>query len=265
MQAPGTPAMSSWREPALIMLMLVPLVVMMLGVAPIPQDLAYHRLADHRTMFNVPNFMNVVSNVGFLIIGLLGLALYLGKGVSGAARSWSVFFFGTLLVAAGSAYYHWNPNNQTLVWDRLPMTIAFMALFAGLIAEHIGPGIERTLLRIALIVGIISVGWWHYTDDLRLYAWVQFAPLIAIVFILLAYPGRYTHRTYLVLGLVCYALAKVTEFADTAIFSATSGMISGHSVKHLLAALAPLFVYLMLRRRHPVALSSSPGSASAKS
>lgn len=252
MQDPGSDATVRPRELALVFLMLAPLAVMFVAVPPIPQDPAYHALADHRTFFNVPNFLNVASNIGFLIVGGLGLMLCLDAGVAGAPRSWIVFFFGTLLVAFGSAYYHWMPNNATLVWDRLPMTIAFMALFAALIAEHVRPEIERTLLRVAIAVGILSVGWWHYTDDLRFYAWVQFAPLLAIVYILIAYRGRYTHRGYLAWGLVFYGLAKVTEFADAAIFSATAGAISGHSLKHLLAAAAPFCIYLMLRKRKPV-------------
>jgi len=238
------------RELALVFLMLAPLAIMFVAVPPIPQDPSYHALADHRALLNVPNFFNVVSNLGFLLVGFLGLRLCFGKkGVDGAGRSWTVFFFGTLLVAFGSAYYHWTPNNATLVWDRLPMTIAFMALFAGLIAEYVRPEIERTVLRLAIVVGIVSVGWWHYTDDLRLYAWVQFAPLIAIVYVLIAFPARYTHRSYLVWGLVFYGLAKVAEFADAAIYSATAHVISGHSLKHLLAALAPYFVYVMLKKR----------------
>lgn len=248
--APDT--FNNWREAALLFLMLAPLVALLLAVPPIPQDPNYHALADSRAIFGIPNFLNVASNVGFLIVGLLGLAMCLGQGVAGASRAWTTLFFGTLLVAFGSAYYHWNPDSRTLVWDRLPMTIAFMALFAALIAEHMRPGIERTLLPIALVVGIASVGWWHYTDDLRLYAWVQFSPLIAIVFVLLIYPARFTHRAYLVYGLICYAAAKVVEFGDHAIFGATSSAVSGHGLKHLLAALAPFFVYLMLRARRPV-------------
>jgi hypothetical protein len=243
----------TWREGALAALMFVPLVVMFLAVAAIPQDVKYHLLADARTCLSIPNFANVVTNVGFLIVGAMGLDLCLRKGVNGASLSWTTFFAGTLLVAAGSAYYHWNPNNATLVWDRLPMTIAFMALLAALFAEHVRSDLERSALVIALAVGIGSVVWWRYTDDLRLYGWVQFGPLLAIIFMLALYPGRFSHRSYLVYGLICYALSKAAELGDHALFTATSGAISGHSVKHLLAALAPLFVYFMLRARTPVA------------
>src|SRR5687767_10746244 len=157
--APGAATVSP-RELALLFLMLAPLAAVFVAYPPIPQDPAYHNLADGRTFLRVPNFFNVATNIAFLIFGVMGLALCLGRGVNGASRSWTTFFFGIVLVAFGSAYYHWNPNNDTLVWDRLPMTIAFMALFAALIAEHIRPDVERTALRVAVAVGIISVGWW---------------------------------------------------------------------------------------------------------
>lgn len=245
--APG----ATWREAALAALMLVPLGVL-LAVPPIPQDLAYHALADTRALFGIPNFANIASNAGFLIVGALGLVRCLGRGVEGASRSWTVFFLGTLLVAFGSAYYHWNPGNSTLAWDRLPMTLGFTAVFAAALAEHLRPEIERALLPAAVVVGLASVGWWHYADDLRFYGWVQFSPFAAIVLVLIVYPGRFSHRAYWAYGLACYALAKAAEFGDLAIFSATSGAISGHSVKHLLAALAAFCVYLMLRDRKPL-------------
>lgn len=237
--------------------MLVPLIALLVAVPPIPQDPGYHALADNRQLLGVPNFVNVASNAGFLAAGVLGLILCLRRRVEGASRSWTVFFVGTLLVAFGSAYYHWNPDSATLVWDRLPMTIAFMALFSALIAEHFRAEIERMLLRTAVVVGAASVAWWHYTDDLRLYAWVQFSPLVAIVFVLIAFPARYTHRTYLLWGLAFYGIAKAAEFGDAAIFDATAGIVSGHSLKHLLAACAPFVVYLMLESRSRIAATSS--------
>lgn len=253
MQSPGPAnATVSPRDFALVLLMLAPLAAVFVAYPPMPQDPAYHNLADNRTFLHVPNFLNVATNLAFLLFGVLGLRMCFQRRVGGAARSWTMFFFGTVLVAFGSAYYHWNPNNDTLVWDRLPMTIAFMALFAALIAEHVRPDIERTALRVALVVGIVSVGWWHYTDDLRLYGWVQFAPLVAIVYMLVAYRARYTHRVYLLAGLIFYALSKVFEFGDTAVYSATHHAVSGHSIKHLLAAIAPYCVYLMLRKRTAV-------------
>jgi len=240
------------REWALVLVMLVPLALMMLALDPIRQDPAYHIFADARSYCGVPNFLNAASNIAFLLVGAAGALFCLRHPVPGAARSWTVFFLGVAFVFLGSGYYHWAPDNRTLVWDRLPMTIAFMGLFAGLLAEHMGARLERALLAPAIAVGIASVAWWAYADDLRFYAWVQFAPLLAIPIVLATYEARHTHRRYLLYGLACYALAKVVEFYDREIFTLTSHAISGHSLKHLVAALAGYYVYRMLRLRQPV-------------
>lgn len=235
----------------LAMLMGLPLAVTLAVVPSIPQDPAYHGLADTRTFFGVPNFINVISNAGFLIVGVLGLRLWTsGRSVEGASLSWRVFFAAVLAIAFGSGYYHLNPGDVTLAWDRLPMAVAFMALFAAVVAEHLGDAFERKLLAAAVVIGAASIAWWQYADDLRLYAWVQFGPFLAILYVLLACRARYSHRYYLGLGFLAYACAKLTELGDTAIFTASSGFVSGHSLKHLIAALAPWCVYLMLVRRH---------------
>ena len=101
-------------------------------------------------------------------------------------------------------------------------------------------------------MGAASVAWWHYADDLRLYAWVQFMPLVILSLLVVLFPGRYTHRGFLLYGLACYLLAKVAEALDRQTFEATAGMVSGHTLKHLLAALALFFAYLMLRWREPL-------------
>jgi hypothetical protein len=240
------------RALALVLVILAPLAAVLIAAAPIAQDPRYHAFADTRTLFSVPSFGNVVSNLPFMLVGLAGLGLCLSGRIEGATRAWSVFFAGTTLVAFGSGYYHWAPDSAALLWDRLPMTIAFMGLLIALISEHIGERIERTLLMPAILVGLASAVWWRYTGDLRLYVWVQFAPLLAILFLLSAFPARYTHRVYLLYGFLCYGLAKVVEVGDGDIYRLTSGTVSGHSIKHLLAAGAALFVYLMLRRRKRV-------------
>ena len=252
MAARAAAAAMSGRELALIVLLLAPLGIMLMVMAPIPQDLAYHDFADRRAFLGVPNFADVVSNLPFLVVGWMGLRLWLRGGTNGATQSWAVFFLGVSLVAFGSGYYHAHPDSVTLAWDRLPMTVAFMALFAALVAEHVRPGLELDMLRGAVLVGVVSVAWWRYTDDLRLYAWVQFAPLVALVYIALAFPARHSHRGYLVGGLVFYALAKAAEHWDAEIFSAAGGIVSGHSLKHLLAAGAPYCIYLMLKKRRPL-------------
>jgi hypothetical protein len=241
-------ARAYWREGLLAAISLA-LLGLAFAVDPIPQDLTYHRFADTRAVFGIPNFLNVASNAAFLLVGIAGIALCGRMGVEGAKLSWTILFLGGAIVSAGSAYYHWAPSNASLVWDRLPMTVGFMGLFVALLAEHISAKLERLLLAPALLTGAFSVAWWHYTDDLRLYAWVQFMPLVVVVLLVALVPGRYTHRRYLVYGLACYLLAKVAEALDGPIHELTQHAVSGHTAKHLLAALALFYVYLMLRKR----------------
>lgn len=248
----------SGRIAALVLLVLGPLAWLMFVYGePIPQDPDYHAFADVRTFLGVANFANVVSNALFLLVGLAGAA-HCWRRRSGAWRSWLVFFVGVALVFFGSAYYHLDPNDDTLVWDRLPMTVAFMALFAALVSEHLQARLELPLLAAALATGIFSVFWWHFSGDLRVYVWVQFGPLLAIPYMVAAFPGRYTLRYYLLYGVGFYALSKITEWLDHEIFAATATVISGHSAKHLFAALAALSVLRMLQKRQsltPVASS----------
>lgn len=240
-----------WRYALLVILVVGSLLAMML-VDPIAQDPDYHQFADQRALLGIPNWQNVLSNVPFLIVGVVGLRYLLRTPPRETPWSWKTLFLGIGLVCLGSAYYHWEPNNQTLVWDRLPMTLGFMGLFVAILSEHINPKLGKYLLLPALGLGFFSVYHWSQVDDLRLYIWVQAIPLIIIPVLLLLFDGKYTHRRYLAYAIVCYALAKIVEFSDDAVFLLTQQWIGGHAVKHLLAALGGWFVYDMLRIRTPM-------------
>jgi hypothetical protein len=242
--------MRHWRAGALVLVLLLLLGGLMAG-GPIAQDLAYHRFADQRLLLGVPNLLDVASNLPFLMVGTLGLALCATRRRPKALASWVTLFIGTTLVSIGSAYYHWSPDSATLVWDRLPMTLGFTGLFVALVSEQIDEDLERYLLVPALAVGLASVLWWTATDDLRLYYWVQLAPLVSIPLLLVLFPARYTHRHYLAYALGLYVLAKVAEVGDTRIFENTGHLLSGHTLKHLLAAFALVAILLMLWRRTP--------------
>ena len=229
----------------------LPLAVLLIFICPIPQDPTYHNFADRRSWWDVPNVLNVASNVPFMLVGLAGLLLYKRAETRAARLSWTVFFGGTALVAAGSAYYHGCPTDQTLVWDRLPMTLAFMALLSALLSEYVNAKIEKPALASTIVIGIASIVWWHRYDDLRLYVWVQFSPLLAILVLLALFPQPYSHSRYLVYALVLYVLAKVAELLDGRIFEATSEIISGHTLKHLLAASGIAVILAMLLVRKP--------------
>ena len=229
------------RLAVLGVLSLVALVVLWLQ-GPIPQDPAYHAFADTRAMFGVANFWNVASNLPFPLFGLWGLARVLRGPLDPLAeaqrRAWIVFFLGATAVGFGSGYYHLHPDNASLVWDRLPMTLAFMGLFALLVGEHLDLDWGRRLLWPLLAVGLASVLWWHATEsqgrgDLRPYAAVQFLPLILIPGLLLAFPRPGRGPLWVVLAL--YGLAKALEHWDAAILAAI-GVTGGHAFKHVAAA-----------------------------
>lgn len=216
---------------------------------PMPQDNAYHQFADKRSWLSLPNFFDIISNLPFAGIGAAGLILCLKDNPRLIIASWSVFFAGLTLVCVGSGYYHWQPNNATLFWDRLPMTISFMALLSALLTENVWPRQEPLLLPCALLLGIASVVYWRVCHDLRFYAFVQFGTLLAIPLVVVLGKKRYTHRHYLLYGLLFYILAKVLEVNDREIFLLTGQSLSGHTLKHLAAAAATFCVYRMLKLR----------------
>jgi hypothetical protein len=223
--------------------------VAVLLLAPIAQDPAYHDFADRRGLLGIPSFLNIATNLAFLAVGIAGMLLCAIRKDLGARRAWLACFTGVALVCFGSAYYHLAPNNGTLVWDRLPMSIGFMALSVAVLADYINPRLEKTLLAPAIFLGPASVIWWHYTDDLRPYVLVQFLPLLLLPALLFLFRGARRDRGFLLAALLIYLLSKLAEHFDRALFALTGEIISGHSLKHLLAATALLVIYGMLRRR----------------
>lgn len=42
--------------------------------------------------------------------------------LQGELWGWACFFIGVAAVGVGSSYYHLEPNDARLVWDRLPVS-----------------------------------------------------------------------------------------------------------------------------------------------
>lgn len=255
-----------FRESGRAVLLLASAVLALTAVLFLPeqhQDPAYHQFADRRTLLGVPNALNVFSNLPFAFVGAFGLYQLRRPGrpavFADVRERWpfSLLFAGVLLTAFGSAYYHWAPDNQTLFWDRLPMTLGFMALFGIVIRERVSAGVGQLLLPVLVVLGVVSVLYWRLGDeggkgDLRLYALVQFYPLLAMPLILWLYPPKFHGTRQLVIAIAFYALAKALEVLDVAIDRALGGTVSGHSLKHLAAAVATYFLVQMARAREPI-------------
>ena len=227
--------------PVLYGLMIVSLVAL-LPLPPLLQDQSYHEFADQRELFGIPNFWNVISNLPFIVVGAAGLLQFRRDATT------VVLFTGLFLTGFGSSYYHLDPNDSTLFWDRLPMTLCFAAVLSAVVEERVDANAGAMLLRPLLAIGIFSLLLWRWTNDLRLYAWAQFFPFIALVLILRLFPPRYTGASYWGAAAAFYALAKLLEFLDEKVFSVGS-VLSGHTLKHIAAAAAGFAVLRLFQTR----------------
>jgi hypothetical protein len=236
--------------------------LVLMSFNPIAQDPAYHQFADETAWVGIPNCQNVLSNLPFAIVGLMGLRFLIQEGKKpglGVPQSlgWTLLFTGVFLTAFGSGYYHWHPDNFGLFWDRLPMTVGFMGLFAAIIGERVGNRAYTILLWPLIFMGLFSAVYWIVTEsygvgDLRMYAFVQFFPLLAIPLLLLVTPPKFTHAYMIMIALVCYGVSKLTENKDQQIWQFTNGLTSGHAIKHLAAALGCYILLVMLKVRRPL-------------
>ena len=258
------------RKSAVWALLALTLVVAATGVwlPRTPQPLRYHNFADQRAWLGVANFGDVISNLPFALVGIWGLAFLLRlRAVEFSARfvdrrerwAYLIVFLGLLLTAFGSSYYHLAPDNARLVWDRLPMTVVFMALVAAMIAERISVRAGLWLLPLLLAIGILSVLQWHWSElrgagDLRFYAAVQVYSALILLLVLL-FPTRYTRGKDPGVVVVFYILAKLFETFDQQIFRILH-IVSGHTLKHLATAIAGYWILRMLMRRNVEPLAS---------
>ncbi|MEQ1807025.1 MAG: hypothetical protein ABL900_16730 [Burkholderiaceae bacterium] len=228
---------------------------------PVAQWDNYHAFADTRTWLGVPHAADVLSNAPFLIVGVWGW-LRLSRSALDwpSRRAWQLFCAALLSTSAGSTFYHWAPDNATLAFDRIPIAWACIALTSALLAEHVDARwAELRVLALGVVLATCAVGYWWVTEqrgsgDLRPYLFVQILPMLLVpLAIVLKLPARQSACTpasawWAVLGL--YAAAKGMEVADHAVLGAT-GWVSGHTLKHLLAAAAAAWIVRAVVTREP--------------
>jgi Ceramidase len=217
---------------------------------PIPQDVTYHHFANDNTVCGIANCWNVLSNIGFVVLGLLGIHFIIKNNIKNPII-WTLFV-GVVLTGIGSAYYHYAPNNTTLVWDRLPMTIVFTSFFALIYGWCFSTKMGFKIWLVSLAAGIYSVFYWQYTEhefrgDLRLYAIVQFLPILLIAIIVATNFKKHTFLLKPISMIVLwYVIAKLLEHFDVYFFE-TTNFLSGHPLKHLAAAVATFYMYKMVK------------------
>ena len=223
----------------------------------IAQPAAYHRMADERTIAGIPNALNVVSNLPFAVVGLIGLMTLRDekRAIPDMRDRWPyvALFGGVFLTAICSSYYHLAPDNARLVWDRLPMTVGFMGSARGS-----GVGASRPTCRsraacpaahrgrgVGPLLGL-DRGEGRGRSEALFSRAVRFIAARRVDPRAVSVVGSDTR--YIVGGLLVYVLAKIFEVADAQIF-ATGGFVSGHTLKHLVAAAGVWCLVLMVRER----------------
>jgi hypothetical protein len=224
--------------------------------ARLAQPLGYHAFADGRALFGVPNALDVLSSGAFAVVGVAGLLLVLARGPAlervGGRPPWLVLFAGVLAVSAGSAWYHLAPSNATLFWDRLAMAVGFAGFVAALVGDRAGAPAAARLLAPLAFASAASVVYWIASEragagDLRPYLVVQVGAVAAVPAVLARFPRREGTAGWWC-ATALYLAAKVLEGLDGEVLRAT-GLVSGHTLKHLVAAAAVGVLVATLARR----------------
>jgi hypothetical protein len=241
----------------------VAVIAAVLVLPPISQPAEYHQFADQKSFLNIPNFNDVASNLAFLLSGGSGLVYLLWIYQASEQKAFLnkieclpywIFFLSVIATGLGSGFYHWAPDNTTLLWDRLPIAMSITALLAATLIERVSPTLGVRSLPVLITMGVLSVLYWHWTEqqgagNLNFYVVTQFYSIFLIILLSLYSPSRYTHEKDIYQVIALYAVAKLTELLDVQIYSLTAQLISGHTLKHLLAALAVYRIVQMLQKR----------------
>lgn len=230
------------------------LIITLIAHGPVPQLAHYHEFADQSRLLGIEHAGDVLSNAGFAFIAVIGLWM-LAPRRRALGQSWPgylLFLIALLFTACGSTFYHLAPDNARLVWDRLPIALACAGLLAGVRGDCKPSAAPHDATLLALLA-IASVAWWRYTDqqghgDLGPYLLIQGLPLLLIPAWQWICHAPRADKLAFGAALLFYALAKLAELADYQLL-AVLHIISGHTLKHLLASAAAAIIVARLIRR----------------
>ncbi len=226
---------------------------------PLVQPGDQHAFADQALWGGIPHALDVLTNLPFALLGLAGLwrlVPLFSRSNTAIAQSQlatgALFFVGLLVTAAGSAYYHWAPDDASLAVDRLGMVVAFAGLLALAVADRVSARAGLVTAPLLLLAGATSVWAWAASGNVLAWAVVQFGGMLVLLWLARCQPlpGALAVRWGWVL--VFYAVAKGLELADHQVYELTAGWVSGHNLKHVMASLAAwpvLYALQMTRQR----------------
>ena len=202
----------------------------------------YHDFADQRTLLGLPHALDVLSNLPFAAMGAWGLWWLrrvpldrLGTAQRGLA---GLLFIGLIATAFCSSGYHLDPHDAGLCIDRVGMSLAFAGLLGLAAADRIS---ARAGVALAALVAVAApatalVAW--LGGNMTPWAVLQGGGLVLLAALALRRPQPRALGFSIIGVIAFYAVAKALELADAPVFALTQQLISGHSAKHLVAALA---------------------------
>lgn len=226
----------------------VVLAIAMWWVLPHADFPDYGKFADDR----LSHARNVLSNLGLVLIGAAGVPWALRHRGDDFTASLTLFI-GVFAAGLGSMYFHAQPlldgrlNRSALLWDRMPITMAFAGLIALVLRDRVLHRPNRFVLPFLVVVGLATALYWYWSGDLYPYAFFQFYTAAGTLLMIMILRPAYTEAGYVAAAVCLFGISKVFEEFDALIYGKWE--IGGHPLKHIASAFAALMILLWLAKR----------------
>ena len=198
---------------------------------------SYHNFVDKRTIFGIPNGMDILSN---LFIALPAFYLISKQ------KKISFLSFNILLLALTSTIYHINPTDNTIFMDMIFVVSLNTVVLSYFVDKQIGYFIY--------LLGILSVFYWKKNNDIRLYELLKIIiPIYVIIIIYKDYNNSNNNvSNYILLIIILSILIRYSEFHDKEIYQMTGKLISGHTLKHIIAGINIYIIIKVLEKLNKI-------------
>lgn len=204
----------------------------------------YHEFADQRDWLGLPCALDVLSNIPFALLGAWGLLMLhrdkiAARGTAKHALA-TLFFGGLVLTATCSTWYHLQPNDVRLVADRLGIVVAFTGLLGMAVSDRISNRAGLVVACLSVLAGPVAVYLWVLGGNLLPWSAFQLGGMVLVLILAFCKPVEAAWNLPLLAVVGWYTLAKFLELGDGIVYWASGELVSGHTLKHLAAAMAAL-------------------------
>lgn len=220
-----------------------------------PQPPGYHDLADRRVLLGLPFGMDVLSSLAFAAAGLGGLRMLAAlapRTITNMQRAMAVLFCaGLLLTAAGSAWYHWDPDQASLTLERTAMAVAGAGLLGFAVATHVSERAAAATGLALLLLGPLAVRTWAETGNLLPWTTLQVGGMALVAWLGLLRRRFGAPDVHWAAVILAFVAARLLEMADHDVHDLTGGLVAGHALQHLAGAAAAWPVIAALATLRP--------------